>query len=72
MVEVQDETRTVGRRETVDPDPAPPAAPVALPVPAAPCPSCDGAGYRRMHTGARLGDWVTVSCRSCRSQRAAA
>ena len=52
-----------------DPDPAPPAAPVALAVPAAPCPDCQGTGHRRMSTGCGLGDWVYVDCR-CR--RAAA
>ncbi len=50
-------------------DPAPPAAPVALAVPTAPCPDCHGEGHRRMSTGGGLRDWVMVECR-CR--RAAA
>jgi hypothetical protein len=52
-----------------DPDPDPPAAPIAVAVPTAPCPACDGAGVRRMHTGGGLADWVSVDCRC---QRAAA
>jgi hypothetical protein len=68
------QAQTTGRqvtRETPDPEPPTPAT-VALPVPTAPCPSCDGAGVRRMSTGGGLADWVTISCRSCRPQRAAA
>jgi len=49
----------------ISPDPAP----VALAVPSAPCPACDGAGVRRMSTGGGLDAWVYVDCR-CR--RAAA
>jgi hypothetical protein len=52
-----------------DPDPAPPVAPVALAVPSAPCPDCDGAGHRRMSTGGGLDAWVYAACRC---QRAAA
>ncbi len=55
---------------TGDPDPAPPAAPVALAVPSAPCPSCDGAGVRKMSTGGHLDAWVIVDCR-CRRVLAA-
>ncbi len=54
---------------TGDPDPAPPAAPVAMAVPSAPCPSCDGEGWRRVYVGGGLSDWVSVGC-FC--QRAAA
>jgi len=62
----------LGWLPTSDPAPDPPAAPVALAVPNSPCPDCDGAGVRRMSTGGRLDSWLTISCRSCRHQRAAA
>jgi hypothetical protein len=50
---------------TGDPDPDPPVTPVALAVPNSPCPSCHGEGVRRMSTGGRLDDWLSVDCR-CR------
>ena len=56
---------TLGWLPAGDPDPAPPAAPVALAVPSAPCPDCDGAGVRRMQTGGGLNDWQYIDCR-CR------
>ena len=52
---------------TGDPDPAPPAAPIALPVPTAPCPACNGQGVRRMSTAGGLADWVSVACRCQRA-----
>ena len=52
------------------PDPAPPAAPVAMVVPLAPCPDCHGEGWRKVSTGGGLSDWVMVDCRRC--QRVAA
>jgi hypothetical protein len=56
----------MGWLPVIDPDPAPPAAPVAMAVPTAPCPACDGAGVRRLSLGGGLSDWLTVRCRSCR------
>jgi hypothetical protein len=60
----------LGWLPVISPDPPTPVAPIAMAVPVAPCPDCHGEGYRRMHTGARLGDWQYVDCRRCR--RAAA
>jgi hypothetical protein len=60
----------MGWLPVIGPDPDPPAAPVALAIPTAPCPDCQGEGYRRMSTGGGLADWVMVDCRRC--QRVAA
>ena len=57
--------QTTGRqvtREMPDPDPTPPAAPVAMPIPATHCSSCDGEGWRRVYVGGGLSDWVSVGC----------
>jgi len=48
-----------------DPDPAPPAAPVALAVPSPSCPDCQGEGWRKVSTGGGLSDWVMVDCSRC-------
>ena len=61
----------LGWLPVVGPDPDPPVTPVALAIPNSPCPDCQGEGVRRMHTGGGLGDWVTVSCRSCQRVLAA-
>jgi len=61
----------LGWLPVLGPDPDPPVTPVALAIPTAACPSCDGEGVRRVSTGGRLDDWVTVSCRSCRRVMAA-
>jgi len=53
-----------------DPEPDPPATPVAMVVPLAPCPDCHGEGWRKVSTGGGLSDWVMVDCRRC--QRVAA
>ena len=54
--------------------PAPEPAPINLcppghwrrrRLPVATCPDCDGEGVRRMSTGGRLDDWLSVDCR-CR------
>ncbi len=60
----------LGWLPVLSPDPAPPAAPVALVVPTAPCPDCHGEGWRKVSTGGGLSDWVMVDCRRC--QRVAA
>jgi len=64
------QAQTIGRQvereshdQAGDPDPAPPAAPIAMPIPTAACPDCDGTGVKKMSTGGHLDAWVIVDCR---------
>jgi hypothetical protein len=52
-----------------DPDPDP-VIPVALAVPSAPCPDCQGEGVKRVYIGGGLADWQSIDCR-CRRVLAA-
>lgn len=47
--------------ELPEPEPPTPAAPLAVD-----CPACDGAGFTKHWTGARLADWTAEPCRTCR------